>query len=60
VSSEARWSDFNIEAQARRADGTVSVTGKARIEETGEVERVSFTATLVKEDGRWRVADWKY
>jgi len=59
-SSEASWSEFVIENTRLDRNGTVTADGHAKIEESGVVERVSFKARLIQENGGWKVDDWKY
>jgi hypothetical protein len=59
-SSEARWSEFAVDKKSLNRSGTVSIDGHAKIEESGEVESVSFRARLIKENGSWKVDEWKY
>lgn len=60
VSSEAGWSDFVIEHRSAEGVCKFLFTGTARVEESGEVQTVRFTVILVKEEGKWKVDDWKY
>ena len=59
-SSEAVWSEFVIDKTILVGNGKVNVFGHAKIEESGEIEKVSFSARLIKENGAWKVDDWKY
>jgi hypothetical protein len=59
-SSEATWSEFVIDKTIIGGHGDVISLGHAKIEENGEIERVSFRARLIKENGVWKVDDWKY
>jgi hypothetical protein len=38
----------------------VIIEGHAKIEESGEVESVTFNARLIQENGVWKIDDWKY
>ncbi|MFZ1083629.1 MAG: hypothetical protein WAN35_01545 [Terracidiphilus sp.] len=59
-SSEARWSDFVFDKKNLDGDNTMIVEGHAKIEESGEIESVTFNARLIQENGAWKIDDWKY
>lgn len=60
TNTEARWSDFVVESRTAPEDWKVVFTGHARVEESGESEKVKFKCVVIKEEGRWKIDDWAY
>jgi len=58
--SEAVWAGFIVDNQKQDGTGAVNFTGHATVEETGVIEKVSFKARLVNENGEWKIDKWEY
>ncbi len=60
LSSEAQWSNFQIGKIEYQSNDTFKFIVTAKVEESGVVDNVKCTYSLVRDRGKWRIDRWDH
>jgi hypothetical protein len=60
LSSESKWSDFQLIDAIFQSNNSLIMKVHAKVEESGEIEHVNSLYTFIMEHHAWKLDDWKY